>query len=353
LLANSRPLEGFLFSIIPLCYLVLKACQAHFSTRCAIAIGALVATGCAALLWIGYYNFRVTGSAASFPETVHMAQYTSTPALLFLPLRPRAHAENIVSQIPDYTPEEESWRQARTGIGGYLAVQVDAAMGSWAFFLGPALSFGLLGICGVIKDKKLRLFVLAGAMIVILQLIETWYHPHYAAPGLGAIYVVLIASMRHIGTWRRTRRTGVMVVNAILLAVVMAAGVRYMVTPASIFPATWAGGRAPLGELTAELSKDAVSNYLSKIPGQHVVLVHYLSRHKLFVDWVSNGYDIPSQKIAWAHDGGSVNANLDLFCAFRDRRFWYIEPDEDKQLSEEQVNAVLRPISTEGKCTGK
>jgi len=351
LLANSRPFEGFVFSIVPIGYLIVKGYRVRSSETPAFGIVALVATSLAGALWTGYYNFKVTGSAASLPQSLHMKQYSSTPPLLFLPLTPLAHPENVSLQKNDYSVIEEAyWHQARTSVGSYFSIQIARTMDLWTFFCGPALSLGFLGIGRAISNKRLRLFSYVAGLMVITQLFETWFHPHYAAPSLGIIYVLLLTSMRYIGTWRRGHRTGMVLVNSLILAVALAGAVRFAVTPEGTFPDTWAGNRVHQGGLPAALSQRAVNHYLSQMDGKHIVLVHYLPSHDIYSEWVSNGYDIPSQKVAWAHDGGSDNANLDLFCAFRDHDFWYIEPDKNEHISDVEVAAVLHPVSTKGKC---
>lgn len=349
LLANSRPFEGFVFSIVPMIYLIAKAWQSRSSVRLTPAIVATVATVCAGCIWTGYYNFKVTGSATILPEAFHQMQYSNTPALVFLPIKPLAHPENVSLQKNDYSFEAGDWKRAHSGIGAYLSIQIERLMAIWSFFLGPALSMALLGAGRAIKDKRLRIFLYAGALMVVTLLIETWFHEHYAAAGLGVIYVFLLSSIRYLGTWRRARRTGAVLVNGLLLAVALGAVLRLAVTP-GWFPTSWAGIRLPGAGRPVALFRQAIEQSLFKMGGKHVVLVHYLPGHGADAELVYNGYDIPSQKVVWAHDGGTDIANTDLFCAFRDHRFWYMELDESRQILDGKLTAELHPVSTEGKC---
>lgn len=90
LLANSRPLEGFL-AILPLAILcslrlirVPHWTEAGFWPKmalpfCAVMLSAVVA--------MGYYNRAITGSALKFPYVLHEEQYQESPPFIFMSMR--------------------------------------------------------------------------------------------------------------------------------------------------------------------------------------------------------------------------------------------------------------------------
>ena len=91
IISLSRPLES-LFVLVPgggyflYCFIKNKnrECRSFFVRACLPAV-VVVALG---LLWMGYYNYRVTGDAFTMPYVLHKQMSTGTPSFLFSEPKP-------------------------------------------------------------------------------------------------------------------------------------------------------------------------------------------------------------------------------------------------------------------------
>jgi hypothetical protein len=74
--------------------------------------------------------------------------------------------------------------------------------------------------------------------------------------------------------------------------------------------------------------RDVIKTDLSKIPGNHLVIVRYKPEHEPAPDWVYNHADIEHARIVWARDMGSAE-NRELLDYYKHRRAWLLEADEN------------------------
>ena len=145
--------------------------------------------------------------------------------------------------------------------------------------------------------------------------------PHYAAPALGLSVVLLLCSIRYVGTLRwQGKRVG-----------------RFLVRGAIVVAFVW-----PLLLLVVwpKLKKDmpdqaqaqvqvraSVLATLKASGGRHLLIVRYAPDHVVHDEWVYNEADIDGAPVVWARDRGGPE-NLELLDYFRDRQIWLIEPDK-------------------------
>jgi len=97
------------------------------------------------------------------------------------------------------------------------------------------------------------------------------------------------------------------------------ASVPLALPPPAWWPSTWAGPTA-MGPNRAELESQLLSR-----PGQHLVIVRYLSSHDPNFEWVYNSADIDNSKIVWARDMGA--ANKELLDYYPRRAVWFADAD--------------------------
>jgi hypothetical protein len=77
---------------------------------------------------------------------------------------------------------------------------------------------------------------------------------------------------------------------------------------------------------------------LERMPGSHLVIVRYNSKHIPAEEWVYNGADIDHSKVVWARDMGA-EGNAELIGYFKSRKVWLVEPDKvPPQLSSSGTN---------------
>jgi hypothetical protein len=167
---------------------------------------------------------------------------------------------------------------------------------------------------------------IAGAVALGIG-IEAWrIMPHYAAPAVSALYILLMQGIRH---WRAKNRGtagpivtwGIPVICLVLLVARIGAEIRPISRYISV------GGNALWGFIPGGIAdRDRVLHELSLRPGRHLVIVHYQGRHDVLEEWVYNGAKIDAQKIIWARDMGEP-ANQELLQYYKNRNIWIVDAD--------------------------
>jgi hypothetical protein len=320
ILANSRPYEGFVLGVTVACAMLIWL----FGKRrppLAIALRRVVAPiaiilGLAAVA-DGYYNFRVTGSSLLMPYVVDHAAYGYAP--FFLVQKPRPEPTYHHAVMREFYEDDFRAYQAKITLAGYLRFKEESFWVSWAFYLGPALTIPFLALPWIIRDRRMRFPLLAGAFFLVGLSIETWFLPHYLAPAISLLYLILLQGMRHLRVWRwRGRRAGPALVRAIPLVccAMVVLRITAIVANAQIEPA-WPRGNT---------SRARILRTLESSPGQHLVLVRYGTAHSPHNEWVYNAADIDAARVVWARDMGAQN-NRELLLYFNGRHAWLIEPD--------------------------
>ncbi len=321
LLANSRPYEGLIFSLpiaAALAIWIFGRSRPAFSvslTRVVIPIVlVLAATGAG----MGYYYWRVTGSPFRMTYQVNRETYATAPYFLWESPRPEPVYRHAVMR-DFYRWELARFEQYRT-LGGAAYRTWDKLVGSWKFYCGPLFTIPLLAFPWILRDRKMRFPLLAGAFFLLGLAVETWTMPHYVAPATGLIYLLLLQSMRHLRLWRRRGpQTGIALVRAIpaIACAMVLLRVGAAAAHAQIEPA-WPRGN---------LDRLAVTRQLDAMPGRHLVIVSYGPHHDVDWEWVYNAADIDGAKIVWARDMGARD-NQELLQYFHDRQVWRLNGDQ-------------------------
>jgi hypothetical protein len=88
--------------------------------------------------------------------------------------------------------------------------------------------------------------------------------------------------------------------------------------------------------LPKEIDRERIAAQLSRMPGQHLILVHYQLRDVPSKEWVYNRADIDGSKTVWARDMGP-QANQELLRYYASRHVWYVDRN---------AGSVIMPYST-------
>jgi hypothetical protein len=195
------------------------------------------------------------------------------------------------------------------------------------FFFGIALYPPLILFPRVLRDRRMRFLVAAGALYGAGLSVNAWLFPHYVAPFTCALYAILLQAMRHLRVWRPGNQPlGLALVRIIPVVCLMLVGLRLWSEPLHLsiprWPAMWYG-TAPLG-----LPRAHVVAQLEGYPGAQLAIVRYAPDHRPFDDWVYNAADIDQSRMVWAREMETRNS-LELLRYFRDRRAWLVEPDSN------------------------
>ncbi|MGA9623737.1 MAG: hypothetical protein WBQ65_04650, partial [Bryobacteraceae bacterium] len=281
----------------------------------------LIVTGMGA-----YYNDRVFGNAFTLPYQVNRATYASAPVFLWQRPRPEPVYRHKVMREFYSKWELGDFLYARTP-AGFLYRTAQKLGIVLCFFFGAALLPPLILLPRVLRDRRLRFLVAAGAIYGAGLSVNAWLFPHYVAPFTCALYAILLQAMRHLRLWRPGNRPlGLSLVRVIPVVCLMLVGLRLCSAPLHLsisrWPTMWYG-TAPFG-----LPRAQVLAELEGHPGPQLAIVRYAPDHRPFDDWVYNAADIDQSKVVWARELETRNS-LELLRYFRDRRAWLVEPDSN------------------------
>jgi len=327
LLANSRPNEGLFITLGALLVIAVWIVERRPPARVVLGriglpFGLVMAL---MILAMGFYFWRVTGNPLRMPYQVDRAQYATAPLYLFLRPQPEPQHNHVVMR-DFYRWELDTFERTRSVRGVFIRT-AGKLITLWLFFFGPALSLPLIMLPRVLRDKRLRLLLLAAAVGSIGLLITPWFNAHYAAPMAGVIYAVLLQGLRHLRFCRwRGRETGLMLARAVPLICIVLVPIRLAAAPLHIetttdWRASWCCGQPGLRD-RAELLGG-----LQDLPGRQLVIVRYKPDHDFHTEWVYNEADIDNAKVVWAREmSGPENEKLINY--FSDRKVWLLEADE-------------------------
>jgi hypothetical protein len=312
LLANSRPVEGFLF-FLPAAVLLgarlfsttgnrlrQKAMTLLFPTTLV-----LVAT----TAFMGYYNWRVTGDAILFPHVLQYRLFGNPAIFVWQHASPPLHYDN-----PQFTAFFVYWNQSGFLQRSWARLSLTKCHDGWGFFLGPAYSIPFLTLPWLIFDRRIRFLIVQALWCGIWALMVIWFEPHYLAPLTATIFVIVVQAIRHLRQWTfKGYPTGVF---ASRLIMVMAVARIFLPGAVSVNPPFrgW------------NLIRSQITQQLQVTSQKHLIIVRYTPNHDVLHEWVYNAADIDSSKVVWAREipGRDLRPLLDYY---RDRKVWLVEAD--------------------------
>ncbi len=311
LLANSRPLEGFVFCVpvgIALLAWIYRRPRTELPSICGRVLLPLGLVSVCLLVFLGYYNWRVTQSPLLFPESLNVREYANYPVFLWQSRKASLHYLNPQFErfynevLPRVTPKTFSW--------SFLAKSHHL----WLFFIGTTFSISLLMVLMLVKDRRMRLLLVQFAISFGVGLSVTWTFARYFAPLTATIFILLVQMMRHLRHWKiQQKAVGLYLTR--LIVILSLARPLLVIGYAVEHPVTdW------------RVSRARVIQQLNAMPGQQLVLVCYKLDHYVEQEWVYNAADIDGAKIVWAREipGRDLQPLLEYF---RNRKVWQLMPD--------------------------
>jgi hypothetical protein len=320
ILANSRPFEGLVVGLIVLVGLMWN--QFRGTKGAAVRPALLRDLGLRVILPVSLvlvptagmmlcYNHRITGDPLTMPYQVHEQRYMPTP--LFLWQEPRqVPAYKHVALAAFYDRTLDVYRvQKRLSFA--LAQRLRVVVGFWLFFVGIALTVTVLPLARMLRRRNARFALAALTVAFGVSCLGVWLQPHYLAPIVPLLILVLVEGLRHLRLWRPGGRpagrflvSGLVVLHIVTFAVASAEHVNR--------PGGWAQHR------------QQIVDTLQQTPGRHVVLVQYGEHHNHLQEWVYNRADIDGSRVVWARTM-SPQENQELIDYFLDRRVWWLDAD--------------------------
>ena len=204
ILANSRPLEGFVFCL-PVAVAILWWCVRggtnERSARVRRTLFPLAPVLAIAVGLVGYYKAKVGGSATTFPEMVETRAMLTSPIFVWQGDKPRLTYANqqfddfYNNDVPDlYRPGWRSALNLTEWKSGYV----------WRFFLrAGAGSIALLALPWVLLRERVARLLLVQFVFSALGLIAVaFFHPHYAAPLMTTLMVLVTLGFQEMSRLR-------------------------------------------------------------------------------------------------------------------------------------------------------
>lgn len=316
IMANSRPFEGALLAALLAVFTLIHGGIEDWRaliTRIAIP-AALVLAPAAALM--GYYNFRVTGSALRMPYAVHEETYAVAPPFLWQPARPEPgyRHESIRRFYTGYALD--SYLAQRSPIG-FLHKGVARKIGVLlrGYLATTVMALALLVFPWVWRrERRQRVLWLILGLFLAGVFAETWMMPHYAAPAVGLLFLLTVDGWRLLRAWKvRGRRTGLWLARAAVLF--------------GLLGAVHLAFRLDRDEKTSWAWIAERSRIERELDSPHLVIVRYGPHHNAHEEWIYNAAEIDRAKVVWAREMDEAG-NRRLRQYYADRKCLLLEVDQ-------------------------
>ncbi len=319
-LANTRPFEGLVLSLLPASLFVLtrRGRRACFSTeglrRVTLPLAGVLLL-CLALMAL--YNRATTTRWLEAPYTSYEKQYSPYP--LFLTANKRDTPAYSSEPFRLYYGEwlSSAWERQQSA-SGWISFKMRGLLQAGQLYFGPILVLPL--VLGGLRLRRRGVgYSLAAIAILLAALAGTVsIRPHYL--GLVLAPAMLLVTLGIATCWtlasrrfRRSRRWTVWVLGITLVAA--CTGERLWFWDDTNLKAA--------ASRSVSLARPEIESTLSQAGGQHLVLVEtgrYSSPHD---DWVFNGAELAEQSVVWARWLGPEQ-NAELLEAFPERRAWHV-----------------------------
>jgi hypothetical protein len=320
ILANSRPYEGFVLSLAVALLLLMgviknRPQRATFVGHVILPLMLVLFITAAGM---SYYFWRVTGSPFRMPYQLNRATYAMAPYFFGQPARPEPVYHHAAIQ-EFYVNVEYPKYLATHSLRGFLVETLRKVGVIWWFYIGPVLTIPLFALPRVLRDRRIRLLLIAGAVSLAGSALVIYFMAHYVAPLASLILAIIVQGMRHVRTWRwEGKPSGICLVRAMVVISVLMMPLRVWMLAAET-----KSGRPDMGRERAKILAE-----LSSLPERQLVLVQYAPDHNTLAEWVYNEADINSAKVVWARDMGTAG-NEELTRYFGGRRVWMLHADEN------------------------
>jgi hypothetical protein len=347
ILANSRPFEGLLLSLVvawPLArWIFVSKDRPHGAAllfRTAPAWILLVATAAG----MGYYNYRVFGNPLTLPYKLNRATYGAAPYFIWQSPHPAPVYHNEEMRRL-YVSEELSYfnrfRSPRLFGRFLLHRTVIRTMRVSCFYAGLAFLPAFLMIRRVSHDRRMRFLTIFLLIALALSIIQVFFITHYLAPFSAAFYAVGLQCGRHFRQWKLgSSPIGLALVRFMIAGTLLIACVRPFARMLQLrLPDRGDVAWVWLGIDNFGLDRFRVQRTLEQLPGQQLAVVRYSPSHSPDEEWVYNEADIDGSRVIWAREL-DANSNRDLFEYYKKRHVWLVEPDRQP--------TCLAPYSVQG-----
>ena len=326
ILANSRPYEGLVFSLVPVLWLAV--CVMRKRGGGAQTLARVVAPATVVLLvgaaGMAYYNWRGTGHLLLMPYVLNQQTYHISKPFLWQTHYPIPNYRHLVMRTFYCYHELPSYLISHTAWGLWDLTQLKFRV-YYEFFFWPLMGLLVPAWWMAFKSRRMRLPAMILGTMLIGVLIESWLpQGHYGAPATCVAIAMIIYGLRLLRRWRPLHRAvGPMMFRAVILIVL--AWIPFPL--GNLISNPYLLDDNSEQHLLPELDRARLQSQLERLPGQHLVIVHNRRGWTGHQDWVYNKPDIDHAKIVWARDMGAEK-NEELLGYFAGRRVWMVDQND-------------------------
>lgn len=332
LLFATRPVEGLIWAVATF---VFQAQSVREERLPLVPLALSLLTG---LSFLAFYNQRITGHPAMTPYLQYRQTYGTPQSYWWQPAAIVSHFDYPELQA-NYQDQLRYWRR-RDSPAALWNASWRRLRDFWRFFIGPLLTPAVLFLLFSRKRVRLRFWLwLSIAFMLDHATYHAWY-PQQSASETVLITLLLIEGWRHLRVWRRERGSGLALSRGLAAglacAVLLLGAGLWARAEVTDFPK--GASRILAALVPPPRARDRAIGRLQKLPGKHLVFVHYRPGHPWYDEWVFNGADLPNTRILFSRMW-TPDSDLALARSMPDRDLWLAEPDAQTPLS---------PIAPEG-----
>jgi hypothetical protein len=315
----ARPFEGLLLVVPALAALGM-------ADRTARVWLPIIITGVLGVSWLAYDNYRVTGHPLRLPYREYCQQYETVPPFSIVPISstPRTFRHfDLESRNRETYERARSWHLLIDRPLDWLTV-LRYSYGNLIWLL-PVIVF----MQALWRSRRTRFALILTTIVGAASLIEVWWYPHYVAPFLAALLILVAQSMRYLRQWKYHRReVGRFLVNATPVAVF----VLMIASEAEAIAAHRTTDQTQAANTQIAQKEYIERQLLEKEPGQHVIFVSYAGLPSPHEEWIYNRANIDGAPVIWALDlGQTENERLRRYYMWRS--LWRFKPAESMNLN--------------------
>ena len=316
ILANSRPLEGLIVSIpagVLFLHWFLRTQDLPWAVRVRRVLLPLCAILALGFLWMGYYNYRVTGDPLRMPYQEYHKDYAFVPLFLWEQPKPVPHQMLEVFKVFNYGLLK-SYQNQRTLLG-YAHYKLCSLIVIVVFFCRFVFLIPLATLPWATKNRWVRLALIAIVLVSGFAFLELQTLPRKLAPATGLIMFLIVQGLRHLKvcSWR-DKPIGAYLSLAVPFVCVVSVATSF--SPSFHIPPL------PPSHIRADML-----TALDQDPDRHLIIVRYSPNHNPHFEWVYNEADIDGAKVVWARELDRMS-NQRLLRYYRDRKAWLLEADK-------------------------
>jgi hypothetical protein len=299
ILANSRPYEGVVFSLPVVAALIWLIWTGRRGLAVLLPLVLILGVTAAAM---GYYFARFSGNPFLLPYSLYRNTLTMAPHFIWQSPRPEPAYHHRA--LRDFYTGWEMGFYADARANRPPSDLLSKAKQYWRFYLGPFLTIPFVTLPWLWRRRRTRFLLLSGVLFSLGLAVEVWKAPHYAAPAMGLILLLVVEALRQL----RQATGGAFLVRALVLACFLS-------------PVIDGSGESSDGHERARILKQ-----LESTGERHLVLVRYRLTHDVGNEWVYNSADIDNARVVWAREMDPTS-NRELLRYFQGRHVWLVQPD--------------------------